>query len=45
VAGSTDVGLWVTKQHRDITPAIFIANLDDLKSISEAKASSLSAPA
>ena len=37
VAGSTDVGLWVTKQHRDITPAIFIANLDDLKSISEAE--------
>ena len=35
VAGSTDVGLWVTKQHRDISPAIFIAGLDDLKTISE----------
>jgi xanthine dehydrogenase small subunit len=36
VAGSTDVGLWVTKQHRDITPALFIAGLDGLKTISEA---------
>jgi xanthine dehydrogenase small subunit len=27
VAGSTDVGLWVTKQMRDISPAIFIGNL------------------
>lgn len=36
VAGSTDVGLWVTKQMRDITPVVFIAGLDELKSISEA---------
>ncbi|WP_315919007.1 xanthine dehydrogenase small subunit [Mesorhizobium sp. SP-1A] len=34
VAGSTDVGLWVTKHMRDISPAVFIAGLDDLKSIS-----------
>ncbi|WP_378948552.1 xanthine dehydrogenase small subunit [Mesorhizobium sp. ANAO-SY3R2] len=34
VAGSTDVGLWVTKQMRDIAPAVFIANLDGLHSIS-----------
>ncbi|WLS06596.1 xanthine dehydrogenase small subunit [Shinella sumterensis] len=33
VAGSTDVGLWVTKQMRDITPVVFIAGLDELKSI------------
>jgi xanthine dehydrogenase small subunit len=35
VAGSTDVGLWVTKQMRDISPVIFIAGLDELKSIAE----------
>ena len=34
VAGSTDVGLWVTKHMRDISPVIFIAGLDGLKSIS-----------
>ncbi|WP_413818706.1 xanthine dehydrogenase small subunit [Shinella sp.] len=33
VAGSTDVGLWVTKHMRAITP-VFIAGLDELKSIS-----------
>jgi xanthine dehydrogenase small subunit len=36
VAGSTDVGLWVTKHMRDISPAVFIAGLDELKSITEA---------
>lgn len=35
VAGSTDVGLWVTKHMRDISPAIFIGNLDGLSTISE----------
>lgn len=34
VAGSTDVGLWVTKHMRNISPAVFIAGLDELKSIS-----------
>lgn len=33
VAGSTDVGLWVTKQFRTITPTIFIDHLDELKQI------------
>ncbi|GES51046.1 xanthine dehydrogenase small subunit [Rhizobium sp. NBRC 114257] len=33
VAGSTDVGLWVTKHMRDVTPVIFIAGLQELKSI------------
>ena len=33
VAGSTDVGLWVTKHMRDISPAIFIAGLQELKSM------------
>ena len=33
VAGSTDVGLWVTKQMRDISPVVFIAGLDELKTL------------
>ncbi len=37
VAGSTDVGLWVTKQMRDISPAVFIGGLDELREISEEK--------
>ncbi|KAA3513263.1 xanthine dehydrogenase small subunit [Agrobacterium rosae] len=34
VAGSTDVGLWVTKQMRALNPVIFINHLSDLQSIS-----------
>ena len=33
VAGSTDVGLWVTKFMRPIGPAVFIGHLEELKSI------------
>ncbi len=33
VAGATDVGLWVTKFLRPIGPAVFIAHLDELRSI------------
>ncbi|SFT57665.1 xanthine dehydrogenase small subunit [Sedimentitalea nanhaiensis] len=33
VAGSTDVGLWVTKFLRPISPAVFIGHLDGLKNI------------
>ncbi len=33
VAGSTDVGLWVTKFMREISPAVFIANLAELQDI------------
>ena len=33
-AGSTEVGLWVTKHMRDISPVVFIAGLDELKSLS-----------
>ena len=36
VAGSTDVGLWVTKHMRDISPAVFIGNLAELRLMSEA---------
>ncbi|MBB4051924.1 xanthine dehydrogenase small subunit [Devosia subaequoris] len=35
VAGSTDVGLWVTKFMRDIGPVIFIGHLQELKRIAE----------
>ncbi|MFN3548863.1 MAG: xanthine dehydrogenase small subunit [Mesorhizobium sp.] len=35
VAGSTDVGLWVTKFMRDIAPVVFIGHLDDLKTVDE----------
>ncbi|MEO1109971.1 MAG: xanthine dehydrogenase small subunit [Pseudomonadota bacterium] len=34
VAGATDVGLWVTKQLRDLDPVIFLNRCDDLKRIS-----------
>ena len=33
VAGATDVGLWVTKFMRDITPVVFIGHLDKLKAV------------
>ncbi|MCW0001656.1 xanthine dehydrogenase small subunit [Pararhizobium sp. YC-54] len=35
VAGCTDVGLWVTKQMRDLNPVIFINGLEDLQFIRE----------
>lgn len=36
VAGSTDVGLWVTKHMRDISPTIFINHLSELHHIDAA---------
>ncbi len=36
VAGATDVGLWVTKFMRDISPVVFIGGIDELKAITEA---------
>ena len=33
IAGATDVGLWVTKMMRNISPAVFIGHLTDLKAI------------
>ncbi len=33
VAGATDVGLWVTKHMRSISPVIFIGHLDELHEI------------
>lgn len=38
VAGSTDVGLWVTKGMAPISPAVFIGGLSDLKGITETDA-------
>ncbi|MEA3014622.1 MAG: xanthine dehydrogenase small subunit [Sphingomonadales bacterium] len=35
VAGATDVGLWVTKQHRELGPTVFIGDIADLKRIEE----------
>jgi xanthine dehydrogenase small subunit len=31
IAGATDVGLWVTKELRDLAPVAFMAGCDDLK--------------
>ena len=35
VAGATDVGLWVTKQLRDLGPIVFIGDIPDLRGIEE----------
>ena len=35
VAGSTDVGLWVTKFMREIGPVVFLSHLDELRQIIE----------
>lgn len=35
IAGATDVGLWVTKQLRDLDEVIFLGGLKDLKGIHE----------
>ena len=37
VAGATDVGLWVTKFLREISPAIFIGHLEGLREIEAGK--------
>jgi len=33
VAGATDVGLWVTKFLRDISPVVFLSHLDELRAL------------
>tara|TARA_R110002095_G_scaffold27942_2_gene27902 strand:- start:11084 stop:12550 length:1467 start_codon:yes stop_codon:yes gene_type:complete len=35
LAGATDVGLWVTKQHRELQTVIYIGQIESLKSITE----------
>ena len=34
IAGATDVGLWVTKQLRDLGPVVFLSGIKDLSAIS-----------
>ncbi|MES2319846.1 MAG: xanthine dehydrogenase small subunit [Pseudomonadota bacterium] len=36
LAGSTDIGLWVTKQMRDLGDIIYLGHVDALKGVSEA---------
>ena len=36
LAGSTDIGLWVTKQMRDLPPLIYLGEVAELKQIREA---------
>jgi len=38
IAGATDVGLWVTKQLRDLEPVAFLGGCADLREISETDA-------
>ena len=33
LAGGTDVGLWVTKQHRDLPTIVYVGNVDELREI------------
>ncbi len=33
IAGATDVGLWVTKQLRDLSPVVFLNGVNDLQTI------------
>jgi xanthine dehydrogenase small subunit len=33
LAGGTDVGLWVTKQHKDLPHILFVGDVDELKEI------------
>ena len=33
VAGATDIGLWITKQHRDLGDIVYVGDCDDLKAI------------
>jgi xanthine dehydrogenase small subunit len=35
IAGATDVGLWVTKQHKDLGPTVFIGDIADLQHIED----------
>ncbi len=35
IAGATDVGLWVTKQLRDLTPVAFLGGMRDLQAIEQ----------
>jgi xanthine dehydrogenase small subunit len=38
LAGGTDVGLWVTKQHKDLPTIIYTGDVDELKAIRDTEA-------
>jgi xanthine dehydrogenase small subunit len=38
LAGGTDVGLWVTKQHRELPTILYVGNIDEMKEIRETEA-------
>ncbi|MES2042638.1 MAG: xanthine dehydrogenase small subunit [Pseudomonadota bacterium] len=38
VAGATDVGLWVTKQHRELGTVIFLGEVTELRQVTESDA-------
>jgi xanthine dehydrogenase small subunit len=38
LAGATDVGLWVTKQHRRLDPVIYLGEVEELKQLKESPA-------
>jgi xanthine dehydrogenase small subunit len=35
LAGGTDVGLWITKQHRDLETLVYLGNVEDLRFVTE----------
>ena len=35
IAGATDIGLWITKQHRDLGDLVYVGDCDDLKRIDD----------
>jgi len=37
IAGATDVGLWVTKQQRELGPTVFIGDIGELRRIEESR--------
>ncbi len=37
LAGGTDVGLWVTKDHQDIPTVIYLGNVAELKTIKRSR--------
>jgi xanthine dehydrogenase small subunit len=45
LAGNTDVGLWVTKQLRDLPEILYIGNVGELKIVQESNGKMRTAPA
>ncbi len=34
LSGATDIGLWVTKMHKELSTTVYVGKIDDLKSVS-----------